>query len=183
MVWWYINHYRLFNAQSSLYTYIDNSHNLTWVICLHTVCSIWSIARTLSSATTLGQSGPGSNGNKEVLHIPQISKAGVSPSDKLSYPGHSWGGGACLSAEMESVYSTAPADWALPEWVRVDLEVMAKEGHSILQRHSWCNRYHYRKWTWWPELRSWSRLFCIPCSTNTLRKGKNSTILPPVRGK
>ena len=45
--------------------------------------------RTLSGATTLGQSGPGSNGNEGVLRIPQISKAGSSPSYGLiSYPGH-----------------------------------------------------------------------------------------------
>ena len=33
--------------------------------------SIWPIDRTLSVATTLGQSGPGSNGSEGVLHIPQ----------------------------------------------------------------------------------------------------------------
>ena len=41
-----------------------NSHNLTSVICLHTVCSIWPIDRTLSGATTLGQNGLESNGNE-----------------------------------------------------------------------------------------------------------------------
>ena len=46
-----------------------NSHNLTSGICLHTVCSIWSIDRTLSGTTTPGQSEPGSNCNEEVLHI------------------------------------------------------------------------------------------------------------------
>ena len=51
-------------------------HNSTSVICLHTVCSIWPIDRTLSGANTLSQSGPESNGNEEVLHIPPISKAG-----------------------------------------------------------------------------------------------------------
>ena len=30
---------------------------------------------------TLGQSGPGSNGNEGVLHIPQISKAGALSSE------------------------------------------------------------------------------------------------------
>ena len=35
--------------------------------------SIWPIDRTLSGATTLGQSGPGSDGNKAVLRIPQSS--------------------------------------------------------------------------------------------------------------
>ena len=61
-----------------------------------------------------GQSGPGSDGNEEVLRIPQSSSiAGTSPSDCLvSYPGHSLGG-SYPSAEVQSVYSTAPADWAI----------------------------------------------------------------------
>ena len=67
--------------------------------------SIWPIDSTLSGATTSGQSGPGSNGNKGVLCIPQSSNiTGASPSDCLvSYPGHVLG---------ESVYSAALADWA-----------------------------------------------------------------------
>ena len=70
----------------------------------------------LSGATTLGQSGPGSNGNEGVLRFPQSSSiAGTSPSDCLvSYPGHSLG--SYPSAEVQSVYSTAPADWAR-EWL------------------------------------------------------------------
>ena len=41
---------------------------------------------------TLGQSGPESNGNEEVLHIPQNSRMGASPSDGLMlYPGHMGG--------------------------------------------------------------------------------------------
>ena len=69
--------------------------------------SIQPIDRALSDATIPGQSGPGSNGNEVVLHIPQSpSITGISPSDCLvSYPGHSLGG-------VQSVYSTAPADWA-----------------------------------------------------------------------
>ena len=35
--------------------------------------SIWPPDKTLSGATTPGQSGPGSNGNEEVLYIPQSS--------------------------------------------------------------------------------------------------------------
>ena len=68
----------------------------------------------LSGATTPGQRGPGSNGNEGVLHIPQSSSiAGTSPSDCfVSYPGHSLRGGCYPSAEVQSVYSTAPADWA-----------------------------------------------------------------------
>ena len=38
---------------------------------------------TLASTTTLGQSGPGSNDNKKVLHTPQNCKTGASPSDGL----------------------------------------------------------------------------------------------------
>ena len=75
--------------------------------------SIWPIDRTLSGATTLGQSGPGGEGNEEVLRIPQSSSiTGATPSDCLvSYPGDTLGG-FYISAEMQSVYSTAPADWA-----------------------------------------------------------------------
>ena len=52
-------------------------------------CFIWPINNTLSGATTLGQSGPGSNGNERVFHIPQSSRTGASLSDCLvSYPGH-----------------------------------------------------------------------------------------------
>ena len=68
----------------------------------------------LSGATTLGQNGPGSDGNK----------GGTPHSPKLQ---HYWnltirlfgvifriliGGRSYLSAEKQSVYSTAPADWA-----------------------------------------------------------------------
>ena len=46
--------------------------------------SIWPIDRTLSGATTPGQSGPGSDGNEGLLHIPQSSSiTGTSPSDCL----------------------------------------------------------------------------------------------------
>ena len=69
----------------------------------------------LSGATTPGQSGPGSDGNERVLRIPQSSSiAGTSTSDCLvSYPGHSLEGGSYPSAEKQSVYSTAPVDWAM----------------------------------------------------------------------
>ena len=75
--------------------------------------SIWPIDGTLSGAITLGQSGPGSNGNKGVLHIPQSSSiTRVSPSDCLvSCPGHSLGE-FYPSAEMQSVNSVAPANLA-----------------------------------------------------------------------
>ena len=53
--------------------------------------------RTLQGATSPEETGPGSNGNQGELHIPQISKAGASPSDGLiPYPEHSMGSGVSL---------------------------------------------------------------------------------------
>ena len=44
----------------------------------------WLRDKTLSGATTQSQSGPGSDGNKEVIHIPQsASITGASLSDCL----------------------------------------------------------------------------------------------------
>ena len=76
--------------------------------------SIWPIDRTWSGATTPGQSGPGSNGNEGVLHIPQSSSiTKASPSDCLvSYPENPLGE-SYPSADIQSVYSTAPADRAI----------------------------------------------------------------------
>ena len=75
--------------------------------------SIWPIDRTLTGTTTLGQSGLGSNGNEEVLHISQSSKTGASPSDGLiSYPGHLLGWVSYSSAKMQSAYSTTSNNWA-----------------------------------------------------------------------
>ena len=67
--------------------------------------SIWPIDRTLSGATTQGQSGTESDGKEGVPRIPQISSIfGASPSDCLvSYPGHSVGE-SYLSAEMQLVF-------------------------------------------------------------------------------
>ena len=52
--------------------------------------SILPIDRTLSGAMTPGQSGPRSNGNEWVFHVPQSTNiTEASPSDCLvSYPGH-----------------------------------------------------------------------------------------------
>ena len=66
-----------------------------------------------------GQSGPGGDGNEGVLCIPQSSSIAVTtPSDCLvSYTGHSLGG-SYPSAEKQSVYSTALADWAISFFVQ-----------------------------------------------------------------
>ena len=74
---------------------------------------IWPIGITLSGATTLDLNGPGSDGNKGALGIPQSYSIPVAlPSDCLvSYPGHSLGG-SYTSVEVQSVYSTAQTDFA-----------------------------------------------------------------------
>ena len=67
---------------------------------------------TLSSATTPGQSEPGSVGNDGVLHITQSSKTGASPSDCVEpYPGHSLRG-SYPTVGTQLVYSTVPAVWS-----------------------------------------------------------------------
>ena len=53
--------------------------------------SFCPVDKTLSGATALSQSGPGSNGNEEIFHISLNSRAEASPSDCLvSYPGQSF---------------------------------------------------------------------------------------------
>ena len=76
--------------------------------------SIWPIDRALSGTTTLGQSEPESSGNKGMLHIPQSSSiTGTSPSDCLVSYLIGEERGLTPSTEVQSRYSTAPADWAM----------------------------------------------------------------------
>ena len=69
---------------------------------------------TQSGAITPGQRGPESDGNEEVLCIPQSSSiTGTSPLDYLVlYTGHSLGM-SYPSNQKQSVYSTAPAHRAI----------------------------------------------------------------------
>ena len=97
--------------------------------------SLWPIDRTLPDATTLDQSGPGSDGNKEVLCIPQSSSlSGASPSDCLVlYPGHS-----CffLSLCRETIgifYS--PSRLGHTTRVRVDLRVTALKRYFTISTY------------------------------------------------
>ena len=51
--------------------------------------SIWLLDETLTVTISLVQIGPGSNGNEEVLHIPQSPWTGALLSDDfISYPGY-----------------------------------------------------------------------------------------------
>ena len=104
------------------------------------------IDRTLSGAVTLGQSGPGSNDNEEVRHIPQISKAGASSSNGLFHTQDTRWWVSYSSAEMQSVYSTAPADWAVK--FRVFLLIGANanilvEDLNSVRRFHFQRRHHY----------------------------------------
>ena len=79
--------------------------------------SIRPIGTTLSVATTPDQCGPRSNGNKGTLHITQSFRTEVSRLDSLVlYQGHSLWGLSYSPAEMQSVYSTATANWAIHFW-------------------------------------------------------------------
>ena len=74
------------------------------------------IYRTLSGATTPGQSESGSDSNEGVLRITQGSSiTGASLSDWLmSYQDIRWvGRGSYPSAKKWSVYFTAPVNWAI----------------------------------------------------------------------
>ena len=73
----------------------------------------WVGKLILSGVTTASQSRSGSNGNEGILHIPQSSSiTKASPSDCLvPYPGHSLEESYPWS-EIQSVYSTTPANWA-----------------------------------------------------------------------
>ena len=74
--------------------------------------TIWIIDKTLSSASILGQSRLGSDGNDGLLCISQSSSVtGTLSSDCLMlYQEHSLGE-SYFSTKMQSVYSAAPAEW------------------------------------------------------------------------
>ena len=113
---------RCLNIETALFLIIRFSINTQF-------SSIWPIDRTLSGATTPGQSGPGSDGFDRILHIPQsASLTGISDC-LVSYDSvilkddkcflnmdlnTRWGvGGFYSSAVMQSVYSTISADWVI----------------------------------------------------------------------
>ena len=79
---------------------------------------------TLSGATTAGQSGYESNGNERVLHIPQISKAGASPSDCLvSYQDTRW----------EILTSLQRYSWYILQSQPTGLEGKIRQAHICIQ--------------------------------------------------
>ena len=73
--------------------------------------SVWPIDRTLSDATTQGQSEPGSDDNEGALRIPQSSSiTGTSPSNCLVlYPEHSLGSFTSLERWSRGIQQTRPS--------------------------------------------------------------------------
>ena len=126
--------------------------------------SIQPIDMMLPSATTPGKTGPVSDGDEGVHRIPQSSNiTKASPSDCLvSYPRYSLGkpypsaemqsvyfiaradwatrhslGGSYPSAEMQSVNSTAPAEWARKKRIeRLRFEFYQFHFYDVTER--WC---------------------------------------------
>ena len=88
----------------------SKNHGLVLFSIIMQFSSIQPIHRTLSGATTPGQNGPGSDGNKGVLRIPQSSSiTATSPSDCLaSYQGHLLVGVLPLSREAVGVFYNPP---------------------------------------------------------------------------
>ena len=80
--------------------------------------SICPIDRTLSGSTNRGHSGPVSDGNKCVLHIPQsTSITEASPSDRLvSYPGHAFGEALPFCRDAVRVFCSPSR--ALAVWIQ-----------------------------------------------------------------
>ena len=96
------------------------------------ISSIWPIDRTLSGATSPGQSGPGSDSNKGVLYIPQSSSiTGTAPADCLvSYRGRSSCGGGLTSLQRCNRYILQPKPIG-----------QCKECHA--DRHYW---FHWKRY-------------------------------------
>ena len=85
-----------------------------------------------------GLNGPRSDSNEGVLYIPQISSiTWASPSDfSMSYQRHSLVGGFLAFADLQSVYSTAPADWSKKFWFGCD-RVLPQQKCSAKTPLSW----------------------------------------------
>ena len=109
---------------------------------------IWPKDRTLSGATTLGQSWPERDGSEGILHIPQSSRiTEVSPSDCLvSYPGHFLGSGeSYLSAEKQLVNSPPAADWAT--WFEKNLLFFIHRATNVNRMFkTFLNEANMRRW-------------------------------------
>ena len=106
--------------------------------------SLWPIDRTLSGTTTLGQSELGSNINEGVLYISQSSSITAPSNCLVSYQDTHWGWGvgSYPSAEKQSVYSTAQANWATPG--RIWNKVILRKGAMHRLKPMWgCHKKYF----------------------------------------
>ena len=114
----------LFSIACSILVYLLSSFFSTCLVSVHPYSSIdtntaWKklcfiIDRTLTSTTTAGQTGPDWNGNKEELYI-HHSALGPKPHHQMQFrviPRTISRDGYNPSAEVQSVYFTAPANRA-----------------------------------------------------------------------
>ena len=58
-----------------------HSYTVSYIPIQYSSFFIKPIGWTLTGTTTLGQNGPGWNGNNEMFHTPQTSRSRASPSD------------------------------------------------------------------------------------------------------
>ena len=121
--------------------------------------------------TTPGHSGPGNNDNERLLHIPQSNRTEASPSDCLmSYPGHSFVE-SYPSAEMQSVYSTAPVEWAtrgrLSPLQRCSRCIVQSQPTGVDQKKSWIQGCGKRNHAYGSSKHAW---ICLTCKMRSERE-------------
>ena len=99
------------------------------------------------------------------------SITGASPSYCfVSYPGHSLGGVLLLCRAAVSVFCNPSQLGQMTSnatnFCCIYFDFIKKPGSFVLSvsdkqenvgRCPWCNGYRRRKWTWWPEFKSWTR--------------------------
>ena len=138
--------------------FLYNSYNLTSVISLHTVYSIWLINRTWSGATILGQSGPRRNVNEGILHKLQSWSLTIGLFNVI-----------CKNV-VSVFYSPSRLGWQiLGNCTSCKIQSRSSPWPTICTPHKvvshvwclWCSRYRREKWTRRHEFKSWTRLIAF----------------------
>ena len=111
--------------------------------------SIWSIDGTGRATINLDQSGPGSKGNEEVYHIPQISKRKVDPVHSKT------------DKRIKQCWSSSIVSGQLNGKLKTCQYAPVFEYRDNLLRCLRCNGYSCRKWTRRHEFKSWTRLIAF----------------------
>ena len=147
-IFWHISHYRLFNAKASL-----NIKTVLFQVVQFSIStpfsSIWSIDKTLSGATTPGQSEHGNDGNEGLLRILESSIiTGTSASDCLvSYTGH-WLRGRLTPLQRYSRCTLQPQPTGSPKlqsWsLTIQWTLVVVWSLSLWQRCNWLSLHGFR---------------------------------------